>query len=511
MIEKPCDTVSRLAHSGNSTGERRTLTRRASEGERSTALREGSRASVRPRWRVGLVLALFAWNVSAADEAPAPRDALLVRVPDDRPRFDPQEMEKFGIRLFESRHLKLFTDIDSEVARPLPKLIDQVFDEFEKYFGKLPPAADGNEFQVNGYLIKETKTFQNAGLLDQQLRDQQHGRQIGYQFWMMDQPSDYYRRHLLIHEMTHAFMLANPRLDVPVAYLEGMAEHFGTHRLTADGKLELRLMPNNRADFRGHDRLYLIRKNVKVRDIPELLDVMGWEQPTFRIFNESYPWAWGACVFLDQLPRTRDRFRKTARSLFDPQAWKKFEEQLQPDSAEILTEWTLFAAEAWEGFDFERMAIDFRDGQPLNELIRTGKKTFRTEVRSDRGWQSSGVVVEKGRTYELVATGRFALADKPKPWVSEADGITFRYHNGRPLGQLLTSIRASEKVDGEPESMLKVTALGTKSRFESPCRGTLYLRLNDHPGELADNKGTVSVEFREIPADVPIEPPNHFR
>ena len=27
---------------------------------------------------------------------------------------------------------------------------------------------------------------------------------------------------------------------------------------------------------------------------------------------------------------------------------------------------------------------------------------------------------------------------------------------------------------------------------------TLYLRLNDHPGELADNKGSVSVEHREI-------------
>jgi hypothetical protein len=277
-----------------------------------------------------------------------------------------------------------------------------------------------------------------------------------------------------------------------------MAEHFGTHRLTADGKLELRLMPPNRVDFRGHDRLFLIRKNVRDRDIPELLDVMAWEQSTFRIFNESYPWAWGACVFLDQHPRTRDRFRKTARSLLDPLAWKKFEEQLQPDAAEVLTEWTLFAAEAWEGFDFDRMAIDFRDGQPLNELIRTGKKSFRTEVRSDRGWQSSGVVVEKGRTYELVATGRFTLADKPKPWVSEADGITFRYHNGRPLGQLLASIRTTKKADGEPESMLTVTALGTNTRFKSSFNGTLYLRLNDHPGELTDNKGALSIEIREI-------------
>ena len=45
--------------------------------------------------------------------------------------------------------------------------------------------------------------------------------------------------------------------------------------------------------------------------------------------------------------------------------------------------------------------------------------------------------------------------------------------------------------------MLNVYSLGTKTRFQAPRTGTLYLRLNDHPGELTDNNGTVVVEFRE--------------
>ncbi len=432
-----------------------------------------------------------------ADEPLPKRDPLLVRVPDDRPRVDPTEFQSLGIRVHESQHLKLFTDVAADVSK-LPLLMDQAFDEFEKYFGKLPPAADGAIFQVNGYLIKDQERFKKAGLLREELRDEMHGRQIGYQFWMMEQPTDYYRRHLMLHEMTHAFMLANPRLTVPLAYLEGMAEHFGTHRLKADGTLgELRLMPHNREEFRGHDRLFLIREEVKKRPAPSLFDVMQWELPTFRIFNQSYPWAWGSCQFLDRHPRTRDRFQKLARSLTDPKAWQKFEEQLRSDEAEIVTEWILFATDAWEGFDFERMAIDFRDGQPLKDLIRAGKKTYRAEVRADRGWQSSGIVVESGHHYELVATGKFTLADKPKPWDSEADGITFRYHNGRPLGQLLAAIRTAETAAGEPESMLQINALGTRSRLEAAYNGTLYLRLNDHPAELADNKGMVSIEIRE--------------
>ena len=92
----------------------------------------------------------------------------------------------------------------------------------------------------------------------------------------------------------------------------------------------------------------------------------------------------------------------------------------------------------------------------------------------------------------------FTLADKPKPWISEADGITYRYHNGRPLGQLIAAIRSTSSTEGEPESMLKITGLSSKSRLDATTSGTLYLRLNDHPAELADNNGTVSIEVREV-------------
>jgi hypothetical protein len=411
------------------------------------------------------------------------------RSPDDRPRVDPKQIEKLGIRIFESQRIKLFTDIDAEIAKTLPPLVDQAFVAWEEYLGKLPPAEDGSDWQINGYLMKDKAKFEQAGLLKANLLDQFHGRQIGYQFWMPDQPQDYYRRHLLLHEATHAYMHSVPNLTLPVSYLEGIAEHFGTHRLIG-GKLQTRLMPFNRADFRGHGRLFLMSRDVRARGIPELLDVHAYRSADFQARNETYAWAWGATVFLDQHPRTRARFRKMAKSLTDPLAWRTLELELKPDWPEISTEWMLFAAEAVEGFDFDRMAIEFREGQPLT-------KPQRIDVRADRGWQSSGVLVEKGRRYDVTATGQFTLADKPKPWVSESDGITFRYHNGRPLGQLLATIRPSEKAENEREPMLDVKPLGNSASFEAPRTGTLYLRLNDHPGELADNRGSVMVEIRE--------------
>ncbi|RLT11602.1 MAG: hypothetical protein DWI21_02395 [Planctomycetota bacterium] len=422
----------------------------------------------------------------------APANAQEVfRVPDDRPQLPitAKQLKDLGIEVFESKRLRLFTDLDPEIAKALPPLVDQAYESWEEYFGKLPPARDESEFQINGFLMKDKTRFEKAGLLRDDLPDQFHGRQAGYQFWMMDQSQDYYRRHLLLHEATHAFMLAIARLDVPNAYLEGMAEHFGTHQVV-DGKLQMRLMPSNRSDFRGHDRLFLMRRDVKQRGIPGLLDINDWKPANFQFFNESYAWAWGMSVFFDQNPRTHERFRKLAKSLTDPLAWKTFANELQPDLPEVLTEWNLFAADAWEGFDFLRSAIEFHEGRALT-------KPQRAEIHADRGWQSSRVLVEKGRRYELVATGQFTLAEKPKPWVSEADGVTFRYHSGRPLGQLLASTRPAKKAENEREPMLEIKPLGNTSSFEASRTGTLYLRLNDHPAELVDNRGSVTVEIRE--------------
>jgi hypothetical protein len=41
--------------------------------------------------------------------------------------------------------------------------------------------------------------------------------------------------------------------------------------------------------------------------------------------------------------------------------------------------------------------------------------------------------------------------------------------------------------------MLQDFALGNAVKFTAPVSGTLYLRINDHFGELADNKGALDV------------------
>ena len=71
------------------------------------------------------------------------------------------------------------------------------------------------------------------------------------EFWLYDQPTAYYRRHLMLHEGTHVFMVSFLGGCGPGWYMEGTAELFGTHRLDEQsGQLTLRIMPRSREKCR---------------------------------------------------------------------------------------------------------------------------------------------------------------------------------------------------------------------------------------------------------------------
>ncbi|MBC8117334.1 MAG: hypothetical protein H7062_23300, partial [Candidatus Saccharimonas sp.] len=176
------------------------------------------------------------------------------RPDDQRPKHDDRRLAEAGIRLYESKRLKLYTDIDAEAARTLPPLIDAVYLAWVEYFGDMPPDRAGSEFQMTGYLIRDEALFREAGLVPEDLPMFEHGRHRRNEFWMREQKYDYFRRHLLIHEATHCFMTFLPGVDAPVWYIEGMAEYFATHRLAPDGSVTFRIMPTSPEDFAGWGR-----------------------------------------------------------------------------------------------------------------------------------------------------------------------------------------------------------------------------------------------------------------
>ena len=149
----------------------------------------------------------------------------VYRRDDDRPVHSDKDLANWGIKKFESRRLIIYTDSDAAGIETIPGVVDRAFDSWVKYFGPPYPSRSGAEFQMTGYIIRDRLLFKKLGLLPEKFDAFIHGKHDGYRFWIMDQETDYYRRHLVIHEATHCFMTIS-RNQQPVWYLEGMAEFF---------------------------------------------------------------------------------------------------------------------------------------------------------------------------------------------------------------------------------------------------------------------------------------------
>jgi hypothetical protein len=410
----------------------------------------------------------------------------VYRPNDVRPQHDDAQLAALGVHRFDSRRLRLYTDIEADKARLLPPMVDQLFEALEDYFGALPPARDGADYQMTGYLIRDLALFRETGLVPEDLPTFEHGRHRANEFWLRDQEFDYYRAHLLLHEATHSFMTCMPRSEVVVWYMEGMAENFATHRRGDDGKLQFGIMPTSPEEVAGWGRITLIRQSFAadtLLSIPQMFQLVPGDY--FRPL--PYAWSWGLSTFLRTHPRYRERFQELGRTGRNPEFFRRFHELFDRDADNLNTEWLLFIVNLQYGYDIVRAAIDFIPGVPLTAELPQRV----AQVTSERGWQSTAIELQQGQTYQVTATGQLTLADHPKPWLTEPDGISFDYYDGQPVGRLLGCIRATDPA--QTATMLKVLPIGRSRKFVAPVTGTLYLRVNDHWNRLDDNHGAYTV------------------
>jgi hypothetical protein len=207
---------------------------------------------------------------------------------------------------------------------------------------------------------------------------------------------------------------------------------------------------------------------------------------------EPYAWCWAAAALLDRHPRYRERFRQLVPLVRQEDFTARFRQMLAPDWAELGEQWQVFVTELEYGYDVARAAIEFVPGEPLPAA--GGKAT----VEAARGWQSSRLRLEPGKTYRLRAAGRYQVADRPQVWWCEPGGVSIRYYRGQPLGILLAAVRPDE---ARPLSALvQPITIGRDATITPDQAGTLYLRINDSAAELADNAGALEVAVEEVAA-----------
>ncbi len=422
--------------------------------------------------------------------APAPRAGEFP----PPPRIDEAKAAAAGLRKLTGKHVTIYTDVPAAAeVDELPKVFDAAVPQWCSYFG-IDPRLTANWHQVAYLAADKTKLdkFRAAGLWPLDLPPFLNGFQRGAEFWEYDQPSAYYRRHLMLHEGTHAFLLHFRGGTGPPWFNEGLAELLGTH-LWKDGQLTLAVMPAHRDDVPYWGRVKILKDQFAAGRALMPFEVMQLKPGAF-LENDSYGWSWAVAHFFDRHPQTSAPFRKLQQNVADRTIdfSKGFYDELQEQWPAIEEDWQVFVGEADYGYDVERAAIMRTAATPVTAAGR------KVKIRADRGWQSTGVRFEPNVKYEIVATGRYQIGQVPKPWWCEPNGVTIHYHQGQPLGMLVGTLADLEEKPARPP-FLHSAAIGLQTSLKPSRAGTLYLKINEPASGLADNVGELEVEIRLVP------------
>lgn len=391
------------------------------------------------------------------------------------------------LRRVTGRHIALVTDLppDEEIDA-LAAAFDAAVPQWAEYFSVPPERVAG--WRVEAHLVGDKATFERAGLMPGDAPRFLHGYAEGSRIWVHNQQSGYYRRCLLLHEGTHAFMLTLLGGCGPPWYMEGLAELLGAHA-EVDGRLRINRIPESGELAPRWGRVKMIQTARDEGQPLRLTDVLDFTAQDF-LKNTPYAWSWAAAALLDHHPRYRDRFRALAGKVAEGEGAIRLPEALGDDWPRAQEEWQVFVACMEYGYDFERMALEF------DAPVRDVQGEERVAVAADRGWQNTGLRLQGGTRYEVLADGRVQLAAAPVVWWSEAGGVSIRYYQGRPLGMLLAAVRPDDAEADEPSALAAGQAIGLGGTLEPPRTGTLWLRINDSAGELRDNAGELHVTVR---------------
>lgn len=426
--------------------------------------------------------------------ASAEADAWTASAAAEPVEVDEAKVAAHGIRKLTGKHVEIFTDIPkSSGVDQIPRVFDLAVPLWAKYFAIKPSNLQG--WKLTGFLIDDKGKFEKAGLLPADLPPFINGYQRSTNFWAYNQPSDYYRRHLVLHEGVHGFMRQFLGGAGASWYSEGIAELLATHKWEF-GNLLVGYMPKDKTEVPYWGRIKIIQDEFAASRALMIREVMRLDTRAF-LQNDAYAWSWAVAAFLDGHPNYRGKFRRLREKarLSGEQFTAEFEKQIVGQLRELDEQWQLFVVGADYGYDFARNAVSYSAGRPLTSQGGS------FDLLANRGWQSTGLYLEGGKPYLITTEGKYVVRKQEPAWVSQANGISIEYVNGRPIGMLLGCVRPDEPRPGVA-SMNAPFTVGVSRTLTPSASGTLYLKVNDSVGGYADNDGQVTITVKPAGASV---------
>ncbi len=430
---------------------------------------------------IALILAVLPVSRTARGQD----EAVIPPIADAAPTED-------AIRVIRGKHIVLKADTgSSQLLNDLVDAFDAAVEQWRKFWQI--PVGGLNRWTVDAFLIEDRERFRQSGDLPPGLNFP-FGFAADGNVWVIRQPSDYYTRHLLLHEGAHALQIHLFGGTGPSWYAEGVAELLGVHR-GAGSSVQVGIVPSSREAVPYWGRFKLMETTRQAGNVPTLETVLDYPLD-LKSDVESYGWSWAAVSLLTEYPDYRPIALRAGRLGTDQTVafTRGVKQQLDSVWPIVQARWRVLTATMDYGFDWRRERV----GLAITDRLWSGA-ALRLSVRADQGWQSAGVRFPPGARVSISATGRCTLADEPKPWISEPPGVTIRYANDRPLGQLLVAVVPNQTTEASRLEPLEVHAVDPNRDLQITRHSWLLFRINDDLGDLGNNRAGYQVTLQRKP------------
>lgn len=400
-----------------------------------------------------------------------------------------QDSRSGAAKTIRGKHIVLKTDAGSiEANRELVDAFDAAVPQWAEFWGLSPGALD--HWTVNAFVMSDKQAFRDRGEIPSGL-DFPFGYAINRDVWAMRQQSQYYTRHLLLHEGTHALAIELFNGTGPSWFAEGTAEMLSVH--SGQGTdVRINTVPRSRESVPYWGRFKLLSHRRVANRIPTIDTVLGYPLE-LNSDVESYGWSWVAMMLFSEYPEYRQAMMDAAKQGSDRS--KRFTMKFQRDIASqmplIRARWRLLCETIDYGFDWANERVDLS----MNDKLWDGSP-LRFSVDARKGWQSTGVRFAPGKPIRIHATGKAILDTDPKPWISHPPGVTIEYAGGIPLGQLTVAIVPNRSEERRTLNPLRKTAVAPNAEITLKQHSWLLFRVNDHLGKRTDNTGGYSVRVQ---------------
>lgn len=273
------------------------------------------------------------------------------------------------------------------------------------------------------------------------------------------------------HECVHGFCHLTFGSTGPTWLAEGLAE-MGQYWKANQKEVEISTVPMS--------FLQNVQPKRKLNDIA--IDV-GPIPANMRMPSgtwQDYVWRWALCHLLANNPNYSDRFKPMAMAMMQRTPGVTFQTVYGQVAQELSFEYDQFLQNVDNGYRADLCAWDWKAKfEPLEN-----RREVKITVKAQSGWQPSGVIVKRGVSYDLAASGTWKIAAKNKPIGPDGDAN----QRGKLEGVILHEFELTEPIP-----------LGSKARFIAPEAGQLYLRCRDDWKSIADNSGEIAVKMRCTP------------